>query len=210
MASRRPNFSLDKCSKDSVIPGFSEVMWTSNHAQQRFPSLPVTTHASAMESNSAGSTGWPVAVHSARTAIAAMASLGVARLFRLPEAYWAPITTLVITQSSLGTALSVSGERFMGTVIGAAVGVVVGSFFAANVIVFGATVLVLGFVSAAAHSSRSAYRFAGVTAAIILLVPRARSPWKIAIDRFAGVCIGLGVALILTLFWREKEEVSKT
>ena len=42
---------------------------------------------------------WPVVAHSARTAIAAVAALPVAQLFRLPEAYWAPITTLVITQS---------------------------------------------------------------------------------------------------------------
>ena len=48
-----------------------------------------------------------------------MASLEVARLLRLPEAYWAPDSTLMITQSSLGTALSVSGERFVGTVLGA-------------------------------------------------------------------------------------------
>ncbi|HEX6718612.1 MAG TPA: FUSC family protein [Pyrinomonadaceae bacterium] len=174
------------------------------------PSLAATSKVSATESNTTGSTWWPVAVHSARTAIAAMASLAVARLFHLPEAYWAPITTLVITQSSLGTALSVSGERFMGTVIGATVGAVVGSFFGPDVIVFGATVLVLGFLSAAAHSNRNAYRFAGVTAAIILLVPRAGSPWRITFDRFAGVCIGLGMALILTAFWRENEEASKT
>ena len=45
---------------------------------------------------------WPVLVHSARTAMAAVASLLVARLFGLPATYWAPITTLVITQSSLG------------------------------------------------------------------------------------------------------------
>ena len=73
-----------------------------------------TSKVSAAEINTAQSTGWPVAVHSARKAIAAMASLEVARLFHLPKAYWAPIMTLVITQSSLGTALSVSGERFMG------------------------------------------------------------------------------------------------
>jgi uncharacterized membrane protein YccC len=42
----------------------------------------------------------------------------VAKQFHLPEAYWASITTLVVTQSSLGTALSVSGERFMGTLLG--------------------------------------------------------------------------------------------
>ena len=51
---------------------------------------------------------WPVVMHSLRTAIAGVASLLVARLFRLPEAYWAPITTMVITQSSLGAALTVS------------------------------------------------------------------------------------------------------
>jgi hypothetical protein len=33
----------------------------------------------------------------------------VARLFRLPEAYWPPIAALVITQSALGTALAVAG-----------------------------------------------------------------------------------------------------
>ena len=170
-----------------------------------------TNQVSAVESNTAASTGWPVAVHSVRTAIGAMASLEVARLLHLPEAYWAPIMTLVITQSSLGTALTVSGERFMGTVIGAAVGALVDSFFAAHLIIFGATVLILGFLCAAAHSNRNAYRFAGVTAAIILLVPRAGgSPWRIALDRFAAVCIGLGVALILTVFWRETEEVSQT
>jgi uncharacterized membrane protein YccC len=43
---------------------------------------------------------WPVLVHSARTAVAAVASLLAARLFQLPEASWAPITTLVIRQSS--------------------------------------------------------------------------------------------------------------
>ena len=79
--------------------------------------------------------GWPVLVHSARTAVAAVASLLAARLFRLPEAYWAPITTLVITQSSLGAAFSVSWQRFVGTVLGAVVGAIVASHFGPDVLV---------------------------------------------------------------------------
>jgi uncharacterized membrane protein YccC len=59
--------------------------------------------------------GWVILVHSARTAVAAVVSVLVARLFRLPEVYWAPITTIVITQSSLGAALKVSWKRFVGT-----------------------------------------------------------------------------------------------
>src|SRR5882757_7898787 len=50
--------------------------------------------------------------HSARTAVAAMVSLLVARLFTLPEAYWSAITTLIVMQSSLGAALGISVRRF--------------------------------------------------------------------------------------------------
>ena len=150
---------------------------------------------------------WPLVVNSARTAAAAVVSLLVARLFRLPEAYWAPITTLVITQSSLGAALSVSCERFMGTVLGAAVGAIVGSSFGPNILIFGAGVFILGLLSAAANSNRNAFRFAGVTLAVVQLVPRVGPPWRIAFHRFAEVCIGLVVALILSVVWPEQEEV---
>ncbi len=146
-------------------------------------------------------------VHSARTAIAAVASLFVARLFRLPEAYWAPITTLVITQSSLGSALAVSRNRFVGTVLGAAVGAFTASYFGPNLLVFGASVFILGLLIAAVHPDRSAYRFAGVTLAIVLLVPRAGPAWRIALHRFTEVCIGIGVALLLTVVWPEEEEI---
>jgi len=150
---------------------------------------------------------WPLVVNSARTAAAAVVSLLVARLFRLPEAYWAPITTLVITQSSLGAALSVSCERFMGTVLGAAVGAIVTGFFGPNMLIFGVSVFILGPLSAAANSNRNAFRFAGVTLAVVQLVPRVGPPWRIAFHRFAEVCIGLVVALILSVVWPEQEEV---
>lgn len=137
--------------------------------------------------------------------MAAVVSLLVARLFRLPEAYWAPITTLVITQSSLGAALKVSGERVVGTALGAMVGAIVASYFGPNVIVFGASLFFLGLLSAAVRSDRSAYRFAGVTLAVVMLIPRAAGPWYIAFHRTAEVYIGIGVALALTVVWPERE-----
>ena len=84
----------------------------------------------------------PVVVHSVRTAVTAVASLLTARLFRLPEAYWAAMTTLVITQSSLGAALLVSWQRFFGTVLGATVGAIAAHYFGANLLVFAAGVFV--------------------------------------------------------------------
>lgn len=149
--------------------------------------------------------GWPIVVHSVRTAVAAIASLEIARLFRLPEAYWAPITTLVITQSSLGAALTVSWQRFVGTVLGALLGAILAARFGANVFVFGAGVFILGLLSALARADRSAFRFGGVTLAIVLTVPRTGPAWQIAFHRFAEVSIGIGVALLLAMTWPEKE-----
>lgn len=147
--------------------------------------------------------------HSLRTAVAAMASLVVARLCRLPEAYWAPITTLVVTQSSLGAAFSVSWKRFVGTALGALIGGLLASYFPPNVFLFGATVLILGPLCALLRVDRSAYRFGGVTLSIVLLIPRTYpTPWHVAIHRFAEVSIGIGVALLFATVWPEGEDPS--
>ena len=151
--------------------------------------------------------GWPVVEHSVRTAVAAVVSVLVARLFGLPEAYWAAITTLVITQSSLGAALKISWQRFVGTALGAVAGAIVASYFGPHVLVFGACVFLLGLFCAAARTDRSAYRFGGVTLAIVLLVPRTAPAWRVAFHRFAEVSIGIVVALILAWAWPEKEVI---
>jgi uncharacterized membrane protein YccC len=150
--------------------------------------------------------GWPVAVHSTRTALVAVASVLTARLFRLPEAYWAPITSLVITQSSLGAALAVSWQRFFGTALGALVGAIVASRLAPNVVVFGLSVLFLGLLCAAVRADWSAYRFAGTTLAIVLLIPRSAPAWRAAFHRFAEVSIGIVVALVFAGVWPESDK----
>jgi uncharacterized membrane protein YccC len=173
-----------------------------SHSQGAIPKGPLLHNG---RSRAVGETVVPVLVHSTRTAVAAVASLLVARLFRLPEIYWAPITTLVITQSSLGAALKVSSERLVGTALGAAVAVVVAGRFAPGPLVFGISVFALGLLCAATRSDRSAYRFAGVTLAVVLLIPRPGPTWQIALHRFAEVAIGIAVALILAVVWPEGE-----
>ena len=120
---------------------------------------------------------WPIVVHSLRTAIACVASLLVARLFRLPEAYWAPITTVVITQSSVGAALAVSWDRFLGTVLGVLVGAALATWFGPHALAFGIGVFVLGLFRIVTHSDLTVYRIGGVALAIVLLVPRTGPPW---------------------------------
>ena len=57
-------------------------------------------------------------LHSIRTAVAAVGSLMIARFCRLPESYWAAVTAIVIMQSTLGAAWTVSKQRFAGTALG--------------------------------------------------------------------------------------------
>src|SRR5215469_9920127 len=120
-----------------------------------------------MPAPKASSAHLTVVEHSVRTAVVAVASLLVARLFWLPETYWAPITTLVITQSSLGAAFPVSRQRFVGTVLGALVGGLLASYFMPNIFVFGTGVLILGPLCSVVRADRSAYRFGGVTLGIV-------------------------------------------
>src|SRR5262249_47200065 len=147
-----------------------------------------------------------VVEHSARTAVASVASLLAARLFRLPEIYWAAVTTLVITQSSLGAAFSVSRQRFIGTFLGALLGGLVATYFGPNLFVFAACILVLGILSALLGADRSAYRFGGVTLTIVVMVPRSDPGWRVAFHRFAEVSIGIAVALLFAILWPEGED----
>ena len=153
---------------------------------------------------------WAILLHSTRTTVAAVVSVLVARLFRLPETYWAPVTTLVITQSSLGAALTVSRQRFAGTALGAAVAGLVATYFEPRLLVFGGCVFFLGFFCAMVPLDRSAYRFGGVTLAIVLLIPRAAPAWIIASHRFAEVSIGIAVALLLAMLWPEQADAAAT
>jgi hypothetical protein len=79
----------------------------------------------------------PSLVLAARTAVAAVVSYLIARLFRLPEAYWAPISTVIGMGSTLGAALPVSVQHFAGTAIGAAVGAVTATYLHGSIWTFG-------------------------------------------------------------------------
>ena len=138
---------------------------------------------------------------SARTTFAAVASTIVARLVRLPEYYWAPITTFVVMQSTLGAALEVSGQRFAGTALGAAVGALLAPRFGASVIVFGIAVVGLGLICALLRMGSSAFRFSGITLAIVMLIARDKSAWLVATHRFIEVSVGIGAGLLVTALW---------
>ena len=140
-------------------------------------------------------------LRAARTAVATVLSLLLARgILRLPEFYWAPISTIVILLSTIDP-LSLAWQRFAGTAVGAALGALIATFFSSNWVVYGLGIFVCGIVCGVLHLG-SAYRFAAITLSIVLLVAHAEPPWTVALHRFLEVSLGIAVALIVTLAWR--------
>ncbi|PYS54649.1 MAG: hypothetical protein DMF76_26745, partial [Acidobacteria bacterium] len=122
----------------------------------------------------------PSLSHALRTAVAATLSVVIARLVGMPEAYWAAIATLVVMQSTLGATLTLSIERIVATAVGASVGAVESNYFGANLIAFAVAIFLLGILSFAFRLEKTAYRYASITLAIIVLIPRVNAAWNVA------------------------------
>jgi uncharacterized membrane protein YccC len=143
----------------------------------------------------------PSAGYAAQTAVAAVVSYLIAHLFWLPEAYWAPMSTLIVMQSTLSAALPVSVQYVVGTAVGAAVGAVADIYLPASVWAFGAAAFMIGLLCVALRVERSAYRHASITLAIVMLVPRSGSGRLFALHRFFEVLIGIAVGLVFFGLW---------
>ena len=103
------------------------------------------------------------------TGVAAMAALGLAGLFQLPESYWAAISAVVVMQSDVSAVFSAGWTRLAGTAIGAIVAVAFVTVWGHNVFAFGAAVTVAILICLLMKLVDS-YRLAGVTIAIVMLV----------------------------------------
>ena len=135
-------------------------------------------------------------INSARTAVAAIASLLLARSLKLPEFYWAPISTIVILLSTINP-LTLAWQRFAGTALGA----LTATLFRPNWMVYGVAIFVCGIVCSLLQLG-SAYRFAAITLSIVVLIAHERPPWIVASHRFVEVSLGIAVALLVTAVWK--------
>ena len=135
----------------------------------------------------------------ARTTVAAVLSLLLARILKLPESYWAPISAIVIIQSTINPR-TVAWQRFAGTALGAALGALVATFFTSSTLVYGVAVLLCGVLCALLRL-HGAYRFAAITLSIILLIAHQRPAWIVASHRFVEVSVGIAVALAIAQLW---------
>jgi uncharacterized membrane protein YccC len=78
-------------------------------------------------------------------------------------------------------------------------------YFTTNLFVFAAAVFVLGLLCAAFRMEKTAYRYASITLAIIVLIPRSNAAWIVALHRFGEVSVGIVVGLAIVAAWPERQ-----
>ncbi len=112
----------------------------------------------------------------------------------LHEGYWAAISAVVVLQSDLKGTQTSARDRFIGTGIGALIGLLCAFVWHGHAGIYalavGVTVLLctLGKLG-------NAGRLAAVTVSVIVLIPRDEAIWRIALLRFLEVSWGILVAL---------------
>jgi uncharacterized membrane protein YccC len=135
-------------------------------------------------------------IHAAKTALAAALCWWLALRFGLHDGYWGSISAIIVLQSNVGSTVTASRDRILGTLIG--------SLFGFSFSLFGTlpwnyilavltAVIVCGLLGL-----RSSSRLAGVTITIIMLVQKAGPRWSLAFDRVSEVMLGIVVALAVT------------
>lgn len=131
----------------------------------------------------------------------------LARLLKLPEFYWAPISAIVIIQSTIDPK-TLAWQRFAGTALGAALAAIIATLFPAcpaNTWVYAGAILVCGLLCVLLRF-RGGYRFAAITLSIILLIAHTSAMPIVAWHRFIEVSLGIAVALAIALLWPIKAD----
>jgi uncharacterized membrane protein YccC len=151
------------------------------------------------EANKHGLLSWEhrrLLIHAAKTALAAGLCWGLARQFGLHDGYWGAISAIIVLQSNVGSTVTASRDRLLGTLIGALLGFSFSLFGALPwnyILAVMAAVVVCGLLGL-----RSSSRLAGVTITIVMLVQQTGSRRGLALDRVTEVVLGIVVALAVT------------
>ncbi|WP_246154619.1 FUSC family protein [Methylobacterium oryzihabitans] len=144
----------------------------------------------------------PKLVQALRMTVASLATYGLGEAFGLPQAYWAVITAIIVTQSSLGSSLKAAFDRFLGSVLGAAYGGLVTFVVPHHGGWTSALALSLAVAPLAVAAAASAgFRIAPITAVIVLLGTTGATlgPLAFALDRLLEVGLGCAVGLLVSL-----------
>jgi uncharacterized membrane protein YccC len=137
-----------------------------------------------------------------RMTVSSLAAFAVAQTLGLPQAFWAVITALIVTQSNVGGSLKAAFDRFLGSVFGAVYGSAIAFAIPhehglARAAALVAAVAPLSFLAAFS----AGFRVAPITAIIVLLSATGANlgPFGFAADRVLEVGLGCAVGLLVSV-----------
>jgi uncharacterized membrane protein YgaE (UPF0421/DUF939 family) len=141
----------------------------------------------------------------AKTGLAAVMALYLAKFLGLPESYWAAISAIIVMYSDVSKTLRASGHRLVGTAIGVSIGGVFAALFGQQIWAFGIAVSLTVLVCALL-GFEEASRLAGVAVAIVMLVGHPARPWIAPLHRFLEVSFGILIAVVVSgLIWPARD-----
>src|SRR5215813_1416003 len=128
-----------------------------------------------------------------RVTVSALSALALAQLLQLKLPLWAVLTSLIVTQMSLGRSIKVASDYLMGTLAGVAYGGALAILIPhdsewALFAVLALAIAPLAFIAA----FKANFNVLPITAIIVLLVPSMQhvSPLASAMDRVLEVVVG--------------------
>jgi len=137
----------------------------------------------------------------ARMLISATAAYTLAQAFGLPQGYWAVLTTIIVTQNSVGGSLKAAIDRLVGSVCGALVGAAAALLLPSHTpLILGATLVVALTPLAVLTAFYPTYRIAPITAIIVLMSTGAATlgPLDYALDRVLEITLGAVVGVVVS------------
>jgi uncharacterized membrane protein YccC len=137
-------------------------------------------------------------IQAAKTALAAALCWWIALRLGLHDGYWGAISAIIVLQSNVGSTVTASRDRLLGTLIGALLGFGF-SLFGPPLLSY-ILALLVAVVACGLMGLRNSARLACVTITIVMLVHAEGSHWRLALDRVSQVILGIVVALAVTAF----------
>ena len=136
-----------------------------------------------------------------RVTVSALSSLALAQVLHLKLPLWAVLTSLIVTQMSLGRSIKVASDYLMGTLAGVAYGGALAILIPhdsewALFAVLALAIAPLAFIAA----FKANFNVLPITAIIVLLVPSMQhvSPVGSALDRVLEVTVGGMVGFVVS------------
>ncbi len=137
----------------------------------------------------------------ARMLISATAAYALAQAFGLSQGYWAVLTTIIVTQTSVGGSLKAAIDRLVGSICGGLVGAAAALLLPSHApLVVGATLIAAVTPLAVLTAFYPNFRIAPITAIIVLMSTGAATlgPLGFALDRVLEITLGAVVGVVVS------------